>query len=74
VVCLSMLWRSWRRAPAQRQQVIFGTGALLVIALHSVVDYPPPHQIDRWQEIRFFRPAPEKASSRHIAFFSYDHF
>jgi len=40
VVCLSMLWRSWRRAPAQRQQVIFGTGALLVIALHSVVDYP----------------------------------
>lgn len=40
LACLAMIWRSWRQAPAQRQQVVFGTAALLTIALHSVVDYP----------------------------------
>lgn len=45
LVCLSMIWRTWRQAPAQRQQVVFGTSVLLMVALHSVVDYPEIGQV-----------------------------
>jgi O-antigen ligase len=40
ILCISLAWRSWRQAPGMRRQIIFGLGVLMVIALHSVVDYP----------------------------------
>jgi O-antigen ligase len=40
ILCLSIAWRAWRGAPPMRGQVIFGLSVLLIIALHSVVDYP----------------------------------
>ena len=39
-VCLTMVWRTWRDEPASRSQLVFGSTVLLLIALHSVVDYP----------------------------------
>jgi O-antigen ligase len=39
-VCLAMAWRSWRGNPAARPQVVFALGVLIVITLHSFVDYP----------------------------------
>ncbi|OJW74672.1 MAG: hypothetical protein BGO57_15650 [Sphingomonadales bacterium 63-6] len=37
---LFMTWRSWRRAREWRPQIAFGFSVLVVIAAHSVVDYP----------------------------------
>jgi len=39
-VSIGLAWRSWRAAAEMRPQVIFGLGVLLVLALHSIVDYP----------------------------------
>lgn len=38
--CLFLAWRSWRDSPRSRPYVAFGLGALVILALHSVVDYP----------------------------------
>jgi O-antigen ligase len=40
VVCFTMAWKSWRDQPATRTQVVFVAGVLIVITLHSFVDYP----------------------------------
>ena len=40
LLCLFLAWRAWRDAPAMRRQVVFGLGVLLIIGLHSFVDYP----------------------------------
>lgn len=40
LVCLTMAWKSWRDRPATRTQVVFVAGVLIVITLHSFVDYP----------------------------------
>ena len=40
LLCLALAWRAWRQVPAMRRQVVFGLGVLLVLALHSMVDYP----------------------------------
>lgn len=39
-IVLFMAWRSWRRARDWRPQIAFGFGVLVLIAAHSVVDYP----------------------------------
>jgi O-antigen ligase len=39
-LCLAMALRGWRAVPDMRRQIVFGLGVLIVIALHSVVDYP----------------------------------
>jgi O-antigen ligase len=40
LVCLAMAWKSWQDRPAMRTQVVFVAGVLIVITLHSFVDYP----------------------------------
>ncbi len=35
-----MALRAWRKRPEDRPQVLFGLAALLVIGIHSLVDYP----------------------------------
>ena len=40
ILCIVLAWRAWRAVPAMRGQVIFGLAVLLVVALHSIVDYP----------------------------------
>jgi O-antigen ligase len=40
LVCLTLAWKSWRDRPATRTQVVFVAGVLIVITLHSLVDYP----------------------------------
>jgi uncharacterized protein YycO len=40
IVCVALAVRAWRAAPGMRRQLIFGLGVLIIIALHSVVDYP----------------------------------
>jgi O-antigen ligase len=40
LVCLALAYRSWRRQPDLRGQVLFAVGVLIIIALHSLVDYP----------------------------------
>ena len=40
IACLTLARRAWRAAPAMRRQVIFGLGVLIILALHSIVDYP----------------------------------
>lgn len=40
ILCIAMAWRAWREVPAMRRQVVFAITALLLIALHSIVDYP----------------------------------
>ena len=37
---LAMAFLAWRRRPQDRAQVLFGVAMLLVIGLHSLVDYP----------------------------------
>ncbi|MBO9602137.1 MAG: O-antigen ligase family protein [Novosphingobium sp.] len=37
---LAMAFLAWRRRPQDRAQVLFGVAVLLVIGLHSLVDYP----------------------------------
>lgn len=37
---LAMALRAWRTAPEMRHHVVFSLTCLLVIALHSIVDYP----------------------------------
>jgi O-antigen ligase len=39
-VALTMAWKSWRDRPATRTQIVFVAGVLIVISLHSLVDYP----------------------------------
>ncbi len=39
-VCMAIAWRSWRDEPALRPHVVFGMSVLLLIGLHSIVDYP----------------------------------
>jgi O-antigen ligase len=38
--CLALAWRAWLKVPRMRGQVAFGLTVLILIALHSVVDYP----------------------------------
>jgi hypothetical protein len=33
-------WRSWHRRPADRAQTVLGGAILLILAFHSLVDYP----------------------------------
>jgi O-antigen ligase len=40
IVIVAMFWRSWRAVQAMHSQLVFGAAVLLLIALHSVVDYP----------------------------------
>lgn len=40
IVLLVLAGRAWRRRPADRAQVLCGCAILLIIALHSFVDYP----------------------------------
>jgi O-antigen ligase len=37
---IAMAIRSWRALPAMRRQILFGLGALMIVGLHSAVDYP----------------------------------
>lgn len=37
---LFMAWRSWRRAREWRPQIAFGLSVLVLLAVHSIVDYP----------------------------------
>jgi O-antigen ligase len=39
-VSIALAWRAWRSAPGMRRQILFGAGVLIIISLHSVVDYP----------------------------------
>jgi O-antigen ligase len=40
LVCLILGWKSWRARPGMRGQIVFAAGVLIVITLHSFVDYP----------------------------------
>jgi O-antigen ligase len=40
ILCMVTAWRGWRAVPGMRRQIVFGLFVLIVIALHSVVDYP----------------------------------
>lgn len=40
IVVIMMAFRGWQRRPQDRVQIIFGAAALVIIALHSIVDYP----------------------------------
>ena len=40
IVVLFMAFRAWRQGGGQRAQILFGLGTLLIVAAHSVVDYP----------------------------------
>jgi O-antigen ligase len=33
-------WRSWRERPEDRPQTVFGIAILMIVGLHSLVDYP----------------------------------
>jgi O-antigen ligase len=40
LLCVFLAWRAWREVPAMRRQIVFGMSVLLILALHSIVDYP----------------------------------
>ena len=40
LLILALAIRAWRRRPQDRPQVIFAIAALVIVAAHSVVDYP----------------------------------
>ena len=40
ILCMTMAWRTWRDRRDVRGQIVFGASVLLLIAFHSVVDYP----------------------------------
>ena len=42
LVLAAAAWRTWRRRPDERHLTALGLVTLLVVALHSFVDYPPP--------------------------------
>lgn len=37
---VALAWRAWRGAPGMHRQIVFGLSVLIVIGLHSIVDYP----------------------------------
>jgi O-antigen ligase len=40
LVCFTMAYRSWQRQAKFRSQILFAAGVLIIITLHSLVDYP----------------------------------